>query len=575
MRKTPLPKSLKPKDASVGDSFPSEENGLKFRMSLWAGRLRLPAVTLLIAALFFTPGMIHSGRAGWAKRDPQGERAVVKQSPDSTVKVEVEAAQPETGRPPGKKPAATVTVQVDAKPKKDPEKGAARILPAPDKQIAPVETEAIDKAGRELGKKIETLGKSAACLVGQWVNRPAFHGITWVKLLFCLLMLVSVFLIDRLFGRLIAWRLRRISAEEKSAPWRAVALQALHGPVRLFIYVYGSYAAFSPLFVHFEESFGPSALHAVAEKAADIGGGLAMVWFAFGLVKLVDVRVGKKAKALDGEVDDLAASILGKTLRFVVAAVGGILILQNLSGVELGPVIASLGIGGLAIALAAKEPLSNIFGTFTVLFDKPFKVGDWIRIDGEDGVVESVGYRSTRVRTWDGHLVSVPNQKIVNSSVDNVSQSSHLRWHTTLALSHSTSAIKLERAVDLIRAILADHDGMRDDRPPRVYVDGFSEWGVNIVIYAYYHPASFWGVRDLVHKTCLEIKRRFEAEGIEFVFQPHSDASGDSVYRFDGDPSRNPKPHPAYQAMTLAHSRGNQMGFRAPDEDAAEPPTAR
>ena len=134
--------------------------------------------------------------------------------------------------------------------------------------------------------------------------------------------------------------------------------------------------------------------------------------------------------------------------------------------------------------------------------------------------------------------MSVPNQKVVNSCVDNVSQSSHLRWHATVALSHNTSATKLEQAVRLIRSILADHDGMHADRPPRVYVDGFSELGINIVIYAYYHPVGYWGYRDLVHKTCMEIKRRFEAEGIEFVFQARPENSVDGEYLIYHEASR-------------------------------------
>ncbi len=91
--------------------------------------------------------------------------------------------------------------------------------------------------------------------------------------------------------------------------------------------------------------------------------------------------------------------LVGKTLRIFVAAVGAIMVLQTLTGIDVGPLIASLGIGGLALALAAKESVANFFGTLTILFDKPFQVGERILVDGYDGIVESVGFRSIRLRT--------------------------------------------------------------------------------------------------------------------------------------------------------------------------------
>ena len=300
--------------------------------------------------------------------ESHAEAEILRIEPDATVKVRVQAAEPDSVKEGEEdKSSATVKVEVQTKPKNSWEEPAAKILPAPDKQIAPVETEAIDEAGKVLGRRIEDLGRLGADVLGQWVNTKAFNGITWLKLILCLLMLLSVFLIDRLFRLLLDWRRLRISSLAHGKAWRTALVDALSGPARIFIYVYGSYAALSPLFAHLRAPSMQSTLHNVAERFADIGGGIAVVWFAYGLVNLVDVRVERGAEALDGKVDDLAASILGKTLRFVVVVIGGILILQNLSGVELGPVIASLGIGGLAIALAAKERFEHIWNVYRTL----------------------------------------------------------------------------------------------------------------------------------------------------------------------------------------------------------------
>jgi MscS family membrane protein len=201
---------------------------------------------------------------------------------------------------------------------------------------------------------------------------------------------------------------------------------------------------------------------------------------------------------------------------------GGIILIQNLTGVRIGPLLASLGIGGLAVALAAREPIANFFGTLTILFDKPFQVGERILCDKFDGVVESVGFRSSRIRTLTGHLVSVPNEKLVNSNVENISQRPHIRWLTNIGITYDTPPEKAEKAVQIIREILHNHEGMKDDFPPRVFFNGFNDWSLNILVVAWYHPPDYWAYQGWLQKTCLQIMHKFKAEEIEFAFPTHT-----------------------------------------------------
>ena len=99
-------------------------------------------------------------------------------------------------------------------------------------------------------------------------------------------------------------------------------------------------------------------------------------------------------------------------------------------GEKVGALLASLGIGGLAVALAARDTIANFFGTLTILYDKPFQIGERIIIDNYDGVVEKVGFRSTRIRLLTGHLVTIPNEKVVNSGLENIAKRPHIRWLT-------------------------------------------------------------------------------------------------------------------------------------------------
>ena len=158
----------------------------------------------------------------------------------------------------------------------------------------------------------------------------------------------------------------------------------------------------------------------------------------------MDFKLKKWAASTDNAIDDVLAPLAGRTLRVFIVIIGGILIIQNLTGVKLGALLASLGIGGIAVALAAKDSIANFFGTLTILFDKPFQLGDRILIDNYDGVVEDVGFRSTRIRTLTGHLVTIPNEKAVSSGVENIGKRPHIRWLTNITITYDTPPDKVE-----------------------------------------------------------------------------------------------------------------------------------
>ena len=286
----------------------------------------------------------------------------------------------------------------------------------------------------------------------------------------------------------------------------------------MFIWVYGVYFAFTPLFVHFRRPDGSNLVYVVAQKAADLGVAVALIWFIFKLVSIVDFRLKKWAGSTDSTIDDVLVPLIGKTLRVFIVIVGGILILQNLTGVKIGPLLASLGIGGIAVALAAKDSIANFFGTLTILFDKPFQIGERIMIDKYDGVVENVGFRSTRIRTLTGHLVTIPNEKVVNLGLENVGKRPHIRWLTNITITYDTPPDKVEKAVSIIQTALDDHEGMHPDFPPRVFFNGFNDWSLNILVVAWYHPADYWAMQEWQQKICLKILRKFNDDGIAFAF---------------------------------------------------------
>ena len=379
------------------------------------------------------------------------------------------------------------------------------------------ESKTVDRIGEKVGQQIEGVTHQASSRMGPWTHATVFGGISWSNLILCVFMIFVVLLIERIV-RVAIDRRRKKAAEAEVKKIRGLILEAVARPLSLFIWVYGVYIALSPLFVHFQKPDGTNLVFTVAQKAADFGAAVALFWFIFKIVTVVDFHLQKWAAATDSSIDDLLAPLVGKTLRVFIVTIGSILIIQNLTGVKIGPLLASLGIGGIAVALAAKDSIANFFGTLTILFDKPFQVGERVIIDNYDGVVEDVGFRSTRIRTLTGHLVTIPNEKIVNSGLENIGKRPHIRWLTNITITYDTPPDRVEKTVSIIKEILDNHEGMHPDFPPRVYFNGFNDWSLNIMVIAWYHPANYWDMQEWLQRTCLEILRKFNAEGIDFAF---------------------------------------------------------
>ncbi|MDJ0855706.1 MAG: mechanosensitive ion channel family protein [Desulfobacterales bacterium] len=391
--------------------------------------------------------------------------------------------------------------------------------PGPEKELPyDVEEKRLDRAGEAIGKGIEKIGDSAAEKLGRWVTTEAFYDIRWFKLLICLTAVFAVLLAERVLRFVINTKIKTIPHQEGVISWLRMFFQAAGRPLSLFIWTYGIYAALTPLFPHFKTADGANLVHAVAQRAADISGTVAIVWFLFSLVQLLDARLKRWAASTASDIDEIIVPLVGKSLRLFIVIVGGMVIIKNLTGIEIGPLLASLGIGGLAVALAAKDSIANFFGTVTILFDKPFQVGERIVIETYDGVVESVGFRSSRIRTLTGHLVTIPNEKLVNSTVENIGKRPHIRWSTNFGITYDTPPEKVEEAVAILEAILADHEGMNPEFPPRVFFNGFNDWSLNIMVLMWYHPADYWNYQVCLQRICLEILRRFRAAGIDFAF---------------------------------------------------------
>ena len=197
-----------------------------------------------------------------------------------------------------------------------------------------------------------------------------------------------------------------------------------------------------------------------------------------------------------------------------------LLISENILGTNVKSLLLSAGVGGIAIALAAKDTIANFFGSITIFADRPFQMGELVKMGDHLGPVEEVGFRSTRIRTLQGHLITIPNSVITNTSVENLGKRPYIRRTSNLTITYDSGHSKAKRAVEIIKKVLADVPELNTDpdHPPRVYFSDFNDWSLNIYMSYWVKPADYWLYHQVNEKINLEIMKRFEAEQIEFAF---------------------------------------------------------
>lgn len=235
-------------------------------------------------------------------------------------------------------------------------------------------------------------------------------------------------------------------------------------------------------------------------------------------VDLVDVWLKKIASNSVSDLDDMLIPLVRKSLRVTIIVLALLQVATIISDKPLTSVLAGLGVGGLAVALAAQETIKNFFGSLVILGDKPFEIGDRVVIDGFDGSVIEVGFRSTRIRTLDGDLVTIPNGELANKIIRNIGQRPHIKRVLNLGLVYSTQPEKVAQAVQIVKSILENHEGMHPDFPPRVHFDDFNDSSLNINVIFWYHPAEYWDYKKFNELVCSKILEQFNTEGIEFAF---------------------------------------------------------
>ncbi|MBT5230767.1 MAG: mechanosensitive ion channel family protein, partial [Methylococcales bacterium] len=243
---------------------------------------------------------------------------------------------------------------------------------------------------------------------------------------------------------------------------------------------------------------------------------LSAVWGAYRLIDIFGAYIMEKASQTESKLDDVLAPLTTKIIKIFITLLGLAFIADNLN-LDITSLLAGLGLGGLAFALAAKDVAANLFGSITILWDRPFHVGDWVVIGDAEGTVESIGFRSTRIRTFYNSLLTVPNSGLITAKVDNMGSRRFRRHKFMLSVTYDTSPESIDAFCEGLKEIVYLHPYMRKDYF-QICFNQMTAYSLDILVYVFWETPEWSTELRERHRFLNDILRLTKKLGVEFAF---------------------------------------------------------
>lgn len=244
-----------------------------------------------------------------------------------------------------------------------------------------------------------------------------------------------------------------------------------------------------------------------------------MVFWGFIALQIVNFAVAifeKRAEQTETTLDDQLVPLL-RRLGHTVVVIALVIIILNVLRVNINALIGGLAFGSLALALAAQDTVKNFFGSILIFIDRPFQVGDWITVDGHEGVVEEVSVRSTRIRTFRGSLITIPNGRLADSAIDNVGARTYRRFVTRIGLTYDTPPDLMEVYVEGLRELIRNHPTTRKDYF-EVHFNEMGDFNLQILVYTFFDVATWTEELAGRQRLLLGAMRLADELGVQFAF---------------------------------------------------------
>ena len=345
-------------------------------------------------------------------------------------------------------------------------------------------------------------------------------GNTWQRYLIAAVLLIGFYLLRRVVTTICFGFLRKLAAKTAST-FDDRLLPALEPPVATFIALFGMFAALKVLKFTVETDIMISA-------GATVAFSLSFFWLLVRAVSALMDHFQERAKARHSGMESIIPWMKKGIITFVVIF-GVLMTLQSLN-FDVKALLAGLGIGGLAFALAAQDTIANLFGAVVVATDQPFKLGETVRIGAFLGMVEDIGLRSTRLRSIDKSLIVIPNKTVAAEAVTNLSRFTQRRNDQVIGLTYDTPAEQMEAIVEEIKGIIKAEDHI-DPESIMVFFRDYSASSLDIWIVYVAKDGDFQHYMRVKQRINLAIMRAVQARGLSFAFPTQTLEFGESAAR--------------------------------------------
>jgi len=355
------------------------------------------------------------------------------------------------------------------------------------------------------------------------------------RILGATLVILLALLLKRVFARIIVILLKKITAKTSNIIDDQL-VKVLGGPVEFVFVLIGLYAATQIL------AFSPS-VDLIAGRILRSLTLFTLFWFAYRAAEVFSAFFKKYTESTESKFDDMLVNFVSNASRAVIIILGAITIAQVWFD-EIAGILTGLGLGGLAFALAAQDTAKNLFGSITIMLDRPFAIGDWIQTPHVEGTVEEIGFRSTRVRTFAQALVTIPNSVMSNDPITNWSRMGKRRITYRLGVAYNATPEQLQQCVERLRQMLESHPEIHPETI-FVYFEKFGDSALEIFFYFFTKTTNWQKYLEVQQDVNLQVMQIVKETGLTIAFP------STSVYLENINPA-NVNPGPEVNSATTA-----------------------
>ena len=344
---------------------------------------------------------------------------------------------------------------------------------------------------------------------GDFFQQTIFD-IPLANLLLAIFVFLFILLLRKFFTRIVLAFLQRL-AKHTETFYDDRIISALKGPLRFGFVIIGLHFFF--LLIFMETDFIKNILNTLVIYA--------VFWAILAITEALRELIYDLTAKFNPDLSKEMGNFILAILKIIIGGIGLAAILQTW-GINVTALIASLGLGGLAFALAAKDTAANLFGSFALLADKSIRIGEWVKVGGVEGVVEDVGMRTTKIRSFQKTLITVPNQLVANQPIENFSRRGIRRIKMHIGLTYGTTSEQIVQIKNDIEKMLRSHEGISQKDSLMVFFDSFGDSSLNLFIYTFTATANWAKYLEIREDVHIKIMQIVEENGSSFAFPSQS-----------------------------------------------------